>query len=141
MTRFLYVIVLFGLSGNMEGLAMFNDLELSEYVKLVVTFPEEHADRMREVIDQAGAGRWEKYSFCSFSTKGVARFFPHEGTHPYIGQVNKLETVIEEKIETVCHRTILKEAIEKIKRAHPYESALIEIYPIYAIGCKFSSKK
>jgi hypothetical protein len=51
-------------------------LEVSEYVTLSFTVPETHADRVREAMGIAGAGKVGHYSFCSFSSKGMGRFKP-----------------------------------------------------------------
>lgn len=115
---------------------MLNNLELSDYVTLVITVPEASADKIRDAIGRVGAGQYGNYSFCSFSTKGTGRFMPNENAHPSIGTKGIFESVIEEKIETICLVKDLEKVIEAIKAVHPYESTVIEIYPIYKIGCK-----
>ena len=55
--------------------------------KIVVYVPLTHADAVREAIGQAGGGKLGKYSFCTFTTKGIGRFRPDEGANPHIGQV------------------------------------------------------
>ncbi len=111
-------------------------MELSEYVTLVMTVPESHADQLREAMGLAGAGKVGNYSFCSFSVKGVGRFKPGKGANPFIGKENTLETVVEERIETVCHKEKLEEVLDAIKKAHPYEEMTIDIYPVYEVGRK-----
>src|ERR1700748_1228389 len=111
-------------------------MELSEYVTLVFTVPETHADLVRETMGRAGAGKVGNYSYCSFSVKGTGRFMPNPGSHPYLGKERVLEEVAEERIETVCQRKILDHVLDAIKKAHPYEEMVIDIYPVYAIGRK-----
>lgn len=111
-------------------------MELSEYVTIVMTVPETHADVVRDAMGKAGAGKVGNYSYCSFSVKGTGRFRPDEGANPFIGQAGVLETVAEERIETVCQRERLKVVLEAIKKAHPYEETVIDIYPVYQIGMK-----
>lgn len=108
----------------------------SEYVTLIITVPETHADHMREVMGRAGAGKVGEYSHCSFSVKGIGRFIPNDTANPYIGKKGILEEVVEERIEAVCSIAILDHVIEEIKKAHPYEEAVIDIYPVYEIGRK-----
>ncbi|MDR3647390.1 MAG: hypothetical protein P4L22_07645 [Candidatus Babeliales bacterium] len=115
---------------------MVNNFKLAEYVNIVVIVPETHADSMREVMGKAGAGKMGNYSFASFSVKGTGHFKPDEKATPFIGQANKLETVAEERIETICHKDILEKVVEEIKKAHPYENTVIDIFPIYEIGFK-----
>jgi hypothetical protein len=115
---------------------LMNNLELSNYVTIVVIVPESHADVMRETLGRAGAGKVGNYSFGSFSVKGISRFKPEDNARPFIGTQHVLETVIEERIETVCSRDILEHVIAEIKKAHPYEETIIDIIPIYKIGHK-----
>ena len=53
-----------------------NLLELSDYVTIVITVPETHADVVREAMGRAGAGKVGDYSYCSYSVKGIGRFMP-----------------------------------------------------------------
>ena len=111
-------------------------MELSDFVTIVTTVPETHADAVREAMGKAGAGKIGDYSYCSYSLKGVGRFMPAEGSNPYLGKQDVLEEVIEERIETVCNRAVLEHVLEEIKKAHPYEETVIDIYPVYEIGRK-----
>jgi len=92
--------------------------------------PETHADKVREAIGQAGAGKIGNYSHCSFTLKGTGRFKPEEGAHPTIGEVGKLEAVEEERIETVCAEDKLTDVLKAIKSTHPYEEPATHVYPI-----------
>lgn len=49
-------------------------LELSDYVTIVITVPETHADVVREAMGRAGAGKVGDYSYCSYSVKGIDCF-------------------------------------------------------------------
>lgn len=111
-------------------------LELSDYVTITITVPESHCDAVREAMGRAGAGKIGDYSHSSFSVKGVGRFMPTPGSNPYLGKENVLEEVAEERIETVCSRDILEHVLEEIKKAHPYEETVIDIFPVYEIGRK-----
>jgi hypothetical protein len=111
-------------------------LEPSEYVTIVMTVPETHANQVREAMGKAGAGRVGNYSHCSFSVKGIGRFKPEEGARPFLGKEGEMETVVEERIETVCRTDYLERVLEAIKKAHPYEETVIDIYPVYQIGRK-----
>lgn len=105
----------------------------SKNVKIVVYVPESHADRIREVIGNAGAGKIGNYTNCTFSSKGIGRFKPEQGANPAIGTVGEQEAVQEERIEFNCPRSILKEVVNKIKDAHPYEEVALDIYPLEEI--------
>ena len=105
----------------------------SKNVKIVVFVPESHADTVRESIGNAGAGKIGNYTFCTFSSKGIGRFKPEQGAHPAIGEVGKLESVQEERIEFVCDRDIANDVIAAIKKVHPYEEVALDIYPLEEI--------
>lgn len=111
-------------------------LELSDYVTIVITVPETHADEVRAAMGRAGAGKVGDYSYCSYSVKGIGRFMPNKGSNPYLGKEDVLEEVVEERIETVCNCSVLEHVLEEIKKAHPYEETVIDIYPVYEIGRK-----
>ena len=99
-------------------------------VKIVVFVPESHTDIVREAMGKAGAGKIGNYTFCSFSSKGIGRFKPEEGAHPTTGEIGRLESVVEEKIETICERDRLADVLEAIKKVHPYEEAPLDIYTL-----------
>lgn len=61
---------------------------------------------------------------------------PVQGSNPFLGQEGVLEEVAEERIETVCAVAILETVLEQIKKNHPYEETVIDIYPIYEMGRK-----
>jgi hypothetical protein len=111
-------------------------LKLSDYVTIVIIVPESHADIVREAMGRAGAGESKLYAFGSFSVKGISRFMPKKGSRPFIGQEGVLETVIEERVETICPRERLEAVLEEIKKVHPYEETVIDIFPIYEMGYK-----
>ena len=87
--------------------------------KIVVYVPISHADKVREEMSKAGAGRLGKYTFCSFTVKGIGRFKPEEGANPTIGTVGNHEQVEEERIEATCHKDVVGNIIAAIKRVHP----------------------
>jgi len=101
-----------------------------DLVKIVVYVPESHADAVRNAMGAAGAGRIGRYSYCSFSSKGIGRFLPGEGAQPAIGTVGSLTQVPEERIEVVCARSLLEQVIAAIKSVHPYEEVALDIYPL-----------
>ena len=102
----------------------------SQIIKLAVFVPETHADAVRRAMGEAGAGKIGKYTFCSFSSKGIGRLKPEAGAHPAIGTVGKLESVAEERIEAVCERGKLNVVITAIKAVHPYEEVALDVYPL-----------
>lgn len=99
--------------------------------KLILTVPEKNADELREAMANAGAGKIGNYTNCSFSTKGIGRSKPNKDADPHIGETGKLTEIEEEKIETTVCEGDLKAVIEAIKRVHPYEEPVIDVYSLY----------
>lgn len=104
-----------------------------KYAKIVVFTPVTHAETIRETLGKTGAGHIGNYDYCSFSTTGVGRFRPQEGSNPYWGKENTLETVDEEKIETICPIDKVKSIVKAIQNVHPYEEPAIDVYPLLNI--------
>ena len=100
--------------------------------KIVTYVPVANADKVREAIAEAGGGKLGKYTHCTFSTKGVGRFKPEIGANPHIGEIGKLESVEEERIEVTCDTRVVGNVIAAIKRVHPYEEIPIDIYDLEA---------
>ena len=106
---------------------------MKELVKLVTFVPEDHADAMRQALGEAGAGKIGEYTFCSFSLKGVSRFKSGDGAHPAIGKPGEFTRVDEERIEVACDKQQVNDIIKVIKKAHPYEEVVIDIYPMLSL--------
>lgn len=102
----------------------------SKRYKIVVYVPEDHADKLREAMGNAGTGKIGNYSHCTFTLKGTGRFKPEEGANPTIGSVGKLEEVSEDRIETVCSADKLQDVLNAIREVHPYEEPATDVYPI-----------
>lgn len=102
-------------------------------VKLITFVPLSHADAVRNAIGESGGGVEGKYSYCSFSTKGVGRFLPLVEANPTIGEVGIMEEVEEERIEVTCEQNDVKKIIAAIKSVHPYEEIPINIYPLLSV--------
>lgn len=103
-------------------------------VKLVVFVPQSHADQVREAIGRAGAGYIGNYSHCTFQCEGVGTFLPLAGTQPFIGKEGKLEHVAEVRIETIMPDRISRKVVKAMLRAHPYEEAAYDLYPLNNVG-------
>ena len=106
------------------------DISSFKQVKLVVTVPTSHADAVRKVLGDAGAGKIGEYDHCSFSVKGIGRFKGNDKSHPAIGSPNVYESVEEERIEVNVDTVKLPKVISQLKKVHPYEEPQIDIYPL-----------
>jgi len=89
--------------------------------------PEEQAEKVKEAMFNAGAGKIGNYDCCCWQTFGDGQFRALEGSEPFIGEKNKIEKVDELKIEMVCEEKILDAVISALKEAHPYEMPSYQI--------------
>ncbi len=99
----------------------------SKIVKIQTYCPKDTADNIRLAIGKAGGGVIGNYTYCAFVTNGYGYFLPMEGSNPAIGKQGEIEKVEEVKIEFVCEQDKVKEVINAIKKAHPYEEVPIDI--------------
>ena len=96
--------------------------------KLCFFVPESHLEPVKRALFKLGAGQIGDYDHCCWQVKGLGQFRALEGSCPYIGQQGQLEEVEEFKVEMVCKDDLIKEVVEVLKRAHPYETVAYEIY-------------
>jgi len=109
-------------------------LKESKYVKIITAVPVAGAEKVRQAMGDAGAGKQGNYSHCSGSYLSVGRFTPLAGANPTIGEIGKPEEVQEEIIEMLCHVDKVEEVILALKKAHPYEEPAIDL--IRLLGLK-----
>ena len=99
-------------------------------VKIQTYCPEESANDVRMAIGKAGGGRIGNYSYCAFVSKGYGYFLPMDGAYPVVGEIGKIETVGEVKIEFVCATDMIQTVVEALKKAHPYEEVPIDVFQL-----------
>lgn len=104
-------------------------------VKIFVTVPPENVEEVRAAVCQAGAGVIGNYTFCTSSTSSIGTFLPNENANPYIGQNGNLEFVEEAKLEFVCDVEKVKQVVDALRKAHPYEEPAIDIVPLLDESC------
>ena len=92
--------------------------------------PESHLEEVKKALFSAGAGRIGSYDSCCWQAKGLGQFRALEGSAPYVGHQGIVEQVEEYKVELVCSKENLKQAIEALHKSHPYEEPAYEVYPV-----------
>lgn len=98
--------------------------------KLTFTVPVADAEKVRRAIGEVGAGKSEKYSFASFSVRGIGRFRPEEGAHPAIGTTGNMEEVEEERVECQVDEVFIDDVLGALKAAHPYEEIAYDLFAL-----------
>lgn len=105
-------------------------METFPHVKLEIFVPQDHALKLADALSEIGVGVIGNYDHCVALTPVRGFFRPMEGANPFEGKVGELSEVAEYKLEVNCKRELVKDAIEAIKRAHPYEEPLINVIPL-----------
>ncbi|MDE5976961.1 MAG: Nif3-like dinuclear metal center hexameric protein [Turicibacter sp.] len=100
------------------------------YSKIAIYVPTPHAKEIQQVMGEAGVGQIGAYSHCTFTTTGMGSFKPLEGSNPFIGQCNQIESVEEVKIEGIIPTSLVSHVISKIKAVHPYEEMAYDVYDL-----------
>ena len=99
----------------------------STLVKVAVFVPAEAVEKVSAAMCDAGAGRLGAYSHCTFRIPGTGTFMPLEGSHPYVGERNKLERVAEIRIESIVPEEDAAGVVAAIRRTHPYEMPAFDV--------------
>jgi dinuclear metal center YbgI/SA1388 family protein len=98
--------------------------------KLVVFVPKDSLHQVDEAVFKAGAGEIGNYAECHFRTEGIGTFKGNEASNPTIGQPTIREEVCEFRVEYLVSNFKLKNILNAVFSAHPYEEVAYEIYPI-----------
>ena len=99
-------------------------------VKLEIFIPAENLAALRDVLAEMGAGQIGNYDHCCSITEVRGYWRPLPGANPFQGEIGKLETGTEYKLEVNCKRERVKETIQAVRAVHPYEEPLINIIPL-----------
>jgi dinuclear metal center YbgI/SA1388 family protein len=98
--------------------------------KVIVFVPLEHAQKVRNAMFDAGAGRLGDYSSCSFNIPGQGTFKAGNDAKPYVGAIGEIHTEKELKIEALCEKHNLSRILKAMIQAHPYEEVAYDVYPL-----------
>lgn len=102
----------------------------SNQVKLTVFIPEDSFERVSDAIFNAGGGIIGKYSNCSFRTQGLGTFKGSGESSPRVGVKENFETINEIRLEVLVDSWKLKDVLDKMLKAHPYEEPAYDVYPL-----------
>ncbi len=96
--------------------------------KLNYYVPVPDKENTKEALFAIGVGRFDNYELCSWESLGEGQFKPVRNANPYLGELNVLKKVPEYKVEMICPDTLIQEAIEVLKKTHPYEEVAYEVF-------------
>lgn len=106
---------------QLENVSILEPTTSENLMKLEVFTPKEATQAVRKALADAGAGNIGDYNSCSFTSSGEGRFMPEMGATPYIGKLNELEAVQEDKIEVVLPASKKNKVLRAMLNTHPYE--------------------
>lgn len=96
--------------------------------KIIFFVPESHLEQVKQAMFDAGAGKLGHYDMCAWQVKGEGQFRPLKGSHAFIGQKDTLEKIEEYRVEMIAAKESVKQVVNSMKRAHPYEEPAYEVY-------------
>jgi hypothetical protein len=99
-------------------------------VKLEIFIPPEYALKIRDQLAKIGVGRIGDYDHCVAIYTVQSYFRPRPGANPFIGEIGRIQERTETKLEVNCKRELVNEAIQIIRRVHPYEEPLVNVIPL-----------
>lgn len=102
----------------------------NELYKLCFMVPPDHVEAVKHAVFETGAGRLGTYDRCCWQTVGTGQFRPLEGSRPFAGNTGEVCVAEEVKVELVCAKKCLEEAIRALKQTHPYETPAYQAWPI-----------
>jgi hypothetical protein len=98
-----------------------------EMLKLVFFVPDSHVELVKQAVFTAGAGKQGNYDHCSWQVLGQGQFRALKGANPFLGDVGKLETVPEWRVEVIVEEAQLDAVLQAMKAAHPYEHPAYDV--------------
>ena len=100
------------------------------FYRLDVYVPDSHVEAVKTAIFEAGAGSFGNYDSCCWQTEGIGQFRPLESSHPFYGELGRVEHVKEWKLEFVVEESVLGAVLEAMKDSHPYETPSFQYWPV-----------
>ncbi|WP_414042909.1 Nif3-like dinuclear metal center hexameric protein [Macrococcus sp. EM39E] len=95
--------------------------------KLQIFVPLAHAEQLKSVLSEIGAGQIGDYDHCFFSVNGTGEFRALDNANPFVGENGKVHYEEEMKVECVFESNLKPAVLEIIKKHHPYETPAFDI--------------
>lgn len=101
------------------------------YCKLEIFIPETHLAVLQAALQAVDAGHIGSYDCCLSYSPVTGCWRPLEGTSPYLGRVGEISSEPELKVEVTCRTEQVDDTVEAVKKIHPYEEPVINVFPLY----------
>ncbi len=98
-----------------------------EMLKLCVFVPLDYSESVKRALFAAGAGKLGNYDCCSYSISGKGSYRSLENANPFIGEIGKLHTEDEERIEVLVPTNKKSRVVKSLIEAHPYEEPAFDL--------------
>ncbi|CAN5166299.1 Nif3-like dinuclear metal center hexameric protein [soil metagenome] len=95
--------------------------------KFVTYCPADAAEKVRQALWNAGAGKIGNYTEVSFNSNGTGTYKGNEFSNPVIGEKGKLEREPEERIEVIYAAHLERNILSALRASHPYEEIAYDL--------------
>jgi hypothetical protein len=109
---------------------MENFMEHPPVVKIEIFIPGDYLEPLAEALSQAGAGRIGNYDRCMSIINVTGTWRPLENANPFLGEIGKMCSGSELKVEVNCAWEQIPAALVAIRAVHPYEEPVINVVPL-----------
>lgn len=106
---------------------------MSSLYQLVFYIPSSELERVKSALFKAGAGKIGDYDCCAWQTLGSGQFRPLTDSRPFIGRIDKLETLPEYKVEMVCAASKIKQVLQVLIAEHPYQTPAYSVFAMKTV--------
>jgi dinuclear metal center YbgI/SA1388 family protein len=115
---------------ELQNVEPLGDGQAQPMLKLVTFCPRNEAEALVDAMSAAGAGRIGAYTRCAYLSDGTGTFRPETGANPAVGEVGRVETVAETRIEMVLPSAIEGRVVKALRANHPYEEPAYDLYAL-----------
>lgn len=100
-------------------------------VKIETFIPKEYVNKLRDELNNIGVLTTDGcYDYCMAVSMVKGSWRPLKGANPFKGEVGEICEAEEAKVEFNCKMELYKNAVDMIKKVHPYEKPVINIIPM-----------
>ena len=101
------------------------------FIKKLITYTiPENAEKLRNALFDAGAGKIGNYEDCSFNSQGIGTYMGNENSNPEIGERFEFVENTEIKIEVTFEKHLEAKILKALFTHHVYEEVAYEIYQL-----------